>query len=196
MACLGLHLFLIVAVCLRDTFSVFATTPTIFPRRLTKFWTDAERTASTALGARLPVSNPIKNAITAYLHAVGIEAGYGFFAPNVPDDYKLIFELRYSNGRVEYEIPRVSSRAAGLRLSGLLDQIADTDYPPLREMMIKMLTYSAWQDHPTATSIRSLFGIANLPAPEVFAKGEKGSYQLLYAYDFSFGEKNAPLEAP
>ena len=44
----------------------------------------------------------------------GIETGYGYFAPNVPGGYRLVFELHYPDGRVEYELPSVSSAAAGL----------------------------------------------------------------------------------
>jgi hypothetical protein len=130
-----------------------------------------------------------------YLHCAGIETGYGFFAPNVPNNYKLVFELHYPDGRTEYEIPRVSSATTGLRLSGLLDRIADSTYEPLRQMMVKILTYAVWQDHPEATSIRAVFGMADLPAPDDFAKGEKESYELLYTYDFTFrkaGSKQGP----
>jgi hypothetical protein len=196
MACLGLHLFFIFSVCVRDTFSIFATTPTIFSPKLAKYWRGGEQSVSAALGQQLAASNPVRNAIAVYLHGAGIEAGYGFFAPNVPNNYKLVFELHYADGRMEYEIPRVSSRATGLRLSGLLDQIADTGYEPLRQMMVKILTYSVWQDHPNATSIRAVFGIANLPTPGDFAKGQKESYELLYAYDFTFPKADSNQEAP
>ncbi len=74
-----------------------------------------EQTAATVLGQRLDQSNWLRNGITVYLHCAGIEAGYGFFAPNVPANYKLVFELRYPDGRTEYNIPRVGSAATGLR---------------------------------------------------------------------------------
>jgi hypothetical protein len=53
----------------------------------------------------------VRNGITVYLHSAGIEAGYGFFAPNVPPNYKLVFELHYPDGRIDYEIPTVNSAA-------------------------------------------------------------------------------------
>lgn len=138
------------------------------------------------LGQHFDYSNPLRNAITVYLHGTGIEAGYGFFAPNVPANYKLVFELHYSDGRTEYEIPRVSSAAAGLRFAGLLDQLAELSYAPLREAMVKIIAYSIWQEHPQVTMIRAYLGRAVLPTPAEFENGSKGSYELLFAYDFTF----------
>ena len=62
-------------------------------------------------------SNPVRQALATYLHIAGIETGYGYFAPNVPGSYKLVFELHYPDGRVEYELPSVSSAAAGVACS-------------------------------------------------------------------------------
>ena len=177
------------AVCLRDTFSIFATSPTVLPGQANEFWQRGEEAAATVLGQRLDYSNWLRNAITVYLHTSGIEAGYGFFAPNVPANYKLVFELHYPDGRSEYEIPRVSNAATGIRFAGLLDQLAEIGYPPLRETMIKILAYSAWQEHPDANIVRAYLGRARLPTPAEFARGDKGSYELLSAYDFTFRGK-------
>jgi hypothetical protein len=189
MACLGLHFFLIVTVCLRDTFSVFASTPTILPVATGKFWAGGEQTAAALLGERLDHSNWFRNGIAVYLHSAGIEAGYGFFAPNVPPNYKLVFELHYPDGHTDYEVPAVSSAATGMRFAGLLDQLAEVSYAPLRETMMKILAYSVWQRHPEASTIRAYLGCAHLPAPAAFERGEKESYELLFAYNFVFAGK-------
>jgi hypothetical protein len=194
MACLGFHLFLIVTVCLRDTFSVFASTPTILPVAANEFWAGGEQTAAALLGERLDPSNWVRNGITVYLHSAGIEAGYGFFAPNVPPNYKLVFELHYPDGRTGYEIPRVSNAATGLRFAGLLDQLAEMNYAPLRETMMKIVAYSVWQAHPDASMIRAYLGCARLPTPAEFERGKKDSYDLLFAYDFTFRRKG--VDAP
>lgn len=186
MAGLGFQLFLIVAVCLRDTFSVFASTPTILPPAADKFWEGGEQTAAALLGERLGHSNWVRNGIAVYLHSAGIESGYGFFAPNVPPNYKLVFELHYPDGRIGYEIPAVNSAATGLRFSGLLDELAEVSYAPLRETMLKIVAYSVWQTHPDATRIRAYLGCAHLPTPREFERGDKDSYDLLFAYDFTF----------
>lgn len=184
------------AVCFRDTFSIFATTPTVFPARASEFWARGEQTAATLLGQRLDQLNWLRNGITVYLHCAGIEAGYGFFAPNVPANYKLVFELHYPDGRTEYDIPRVSSAATGLRFAGLLDQLAEVSYAPLRETMMKIVTYSVWQEHPDAGMIRAYFGSARLPTPAEFERGNKGSYDLLSAYDFTFRGTEPNLSTP
>jgi hypothetical protein len=173
-------------VCLRDAFSIFARSPTVFPRSFESYWRIGETVTSTVVGQRLAASNPVRNGIAVYLHSAGIEAGYGYFAPNVPDVRVLFFELHYPDGRVEYDLPRVSSAATGLRLEGLLDQIAEIEYAPLRETMVKVLTYSNWRDHPDATMIRAVLANVAFPGPSEFEKGQKESYVPLYAYDFTF----------
>lgn len=189
LVCLGSHLFLIATVCLRDTFFVFATTPTILPTGANEFWADGEQTAAALLGERLDHSNWVRNGISVYLHSAGIEAGYGFFAPNVPPNYKLVFELHYPDGRTGYEIPTVSGAATGMRYSGLLDQLAEVSYAPLRETMIKIVAYSVWQAHPDASTVRAYLGCGHLPTPAEFERGGKESYELLFAYDFAFRGK-------
>ena len=69
-------------------------------------WRVLEDATFTVLGQKLPPNNPMRETIAFYLHAAGIEAGYGYFAPNVPYSYKLVFELTYPNGTTEYELPR------------------------------------------------------------------------------------------
>jgi len=196
MACLAAYLGLIVAVCLRDTFSIFATSPTIFPAALNEFWDAGEQSAAVLLGERLDHSNWFRNALMVFLQTAGIEAGYGFFAPNVPSNYKLVFELSYPDGHIEYDIPRVSSSAVGLRFAGLLDQLAEVNYAPLRATMMKIVTYSVWQEHPKASTIRAYFGRARLPASAEFERGDKGSYDLLFTYNFTLGGKQPKPRTP
>lgn len=188
----ALHFSLILLVCLRDTFSVLAESATFFPRSLDRYWRVGQTITSIPLGERLPVDNAIRQGIAVYLLGAGIQAGYGYFAPNVPDNYKIVFELHYADGRVEYELPRVGGAETGSRLSSLLDTIAEEGYEPLRAMFVKMLTYSIWQDHQDAMSIRAVVGYVDLPAPEEFERGQKESYHALFAYDFDFSKAKAP----
>lgn len=183
-----LHFSLILLVCLRDTFSVLGESVTFFPRSLDRYWRAGEAITSIPLGETLSVDNPIRQGIAAYLQGAGIESGYGYFAPNVPNSYKIVFELRYSNGRVDYELPRVGGTETGSRLSSLLDRIAEESYEPLRAMFVRMLAYSIWQDHQDAMSIRAVVGYVKLPAPGEFERGQKESYHTLFAYDFDFSK--------
>src|SRR5262249_13186090 len=101
---------------------------------------------------------------------------------------KIVFELHYADGRVEYDLPRVSDAASGVRLATLLDQIERATYDPLREVMIKMLAYSVWQEHPDATVVRAVFGYVALPTIDQVKNGDTESYHFLYAYEFRFRE--------
>src|SRR6266404_2151798 len=161
---------------------------TSLPKFLEKYWWKVEALSTEALGQTLSLSNPLRQSVSAYINATGIEGGYGFFAPSVPDSYKLVLELHYPDGRVEYELPRVSDTAAGVRVATLLDQLGRTGYDQMREIMIKMLAYSVWQDHPDATVVRAVFGFVALPSIEEAKQGKTESYHFLYAYDFSFRE--------
>jgi len=181
-----LHLFLVLAVSCQQTLWILAGGYTSLPYSLDKYWYKAHRLITALLGQTLALSNPVREGITAYIHSTGIEGGYGFFAPGVPSSYKLVFELHYDDGRVEYELPRVNGVAAGLRFTSLLDQIGRTHYDPLREVMLKMLAYSTWQEHPDAITIRAVFGYVDVPSAIDVKQGKKESYNFLYAYDFSF----------
>jgi hypothetical protein len=116
-ALFALHFSFILLVCLRSTFSVLAESATFFPRSLDRYWRAGEAITSVPLGETLSVDNPIRQGIAVYLRGAGIEAGYGYFAPNVPDNYKIVFELRYADGRADYELPRIGGAATGRRLS-------------------------------------------------------------------------------
>jgi hypothetical protein len=180
-----LHFLLIVSFSCRDTLQSVAYGPTILPSWVKHFSQNTDRIISIALGRELPASNPVREAFATYAHAAGIEAGYGYFAPNVPGSYKLVFELHYPDGRVEYELPSVSSAAAGLRIGGLLDYIGRTRSDELREVLVKMLAKSVWRQHPEANTIRAIFGSMSLPSVREFRHGKRESYEFLYAYDFS-----------
>lgn len=166
--------------------------PTIFPSWVKHLSQDTDRIISIALRRELPASNPVREAFATYTNAAGIEAGYGYFAPNVPGSYKLVFELHYADGRVEYELPSVSSAAAGLRIGGLLDYIGRTRSDELREVLVKVLAKSVWRQHPEAKTIRAILGSMSLPSVCEFKHGKRESYEFLYAYDFSL--RNDPIK--
>ena len=176
----------ILLVSLNDVFSIFSTSATFFPDTLDPVWDRGAEITLVPLGQTLPETNRIRQAVSAYLNLAGIESGYSYFAPNIPDNYKLVFELHYPDGRTEIELPRVNSRSAGLRFATLLDKMTETEYDPLRTMMVKMLAFSVWQDHPSANKIRAVLGSVDLPSPAEFRVGRKESYRVLFAYDFDF----------
>ena len=183
------HLLLVLTVSCRATFFVLSKGHTIFPSKLDSSWREAESVTTAVLGQDLPKSNPLRQGLSAYLNAAGIEAGYGFFAPHVPGAYNLVFELHYRDGRVEYETPSVNTGSAGLHLVSLLDFIGQVEDDVVREGMIKFLVYATWREHRDVASIRAILGTINFPAPEEFARGARQSYSPSHVYDFTFEVK-------
>jgi hypothetical protein len=189
---LAAHLLLIISFSCRDTLRVVAEGTTILPISSKNFAQDTETVISMAIGQKLPASNLVRGALNTYAQLAGVEAGYGYFAPNVPGSYALVFELHYPDGRVEYELPSVRSAAAGLRIAGLLDNIGRTPYDALREILVKTLAQSIWPKHPGLQSVRAILGSVTLPSVREFKEGKSESYEFLYAYDFSL--ENAPAK--
>ena len=145
----------------------------------------AELVASWCLGKEAAASNPFMVAIATYLHAAGIQAGYTFFAPNVPTNHRLTLELFYDDGRVEYDSPRLRSRAAALRLDSLLNRLADERYEPIREVIVKRLAFSVWREHPEVKKIRATFGSIDPPGMHEFEQGKTETFQPMFSFDFS-----------
>ena len=128
----------------------------------------------------------LDQASVTYQHSTGIDAGYGFFAPAVPNAAKLVFEIIYEDGSAEYELPIVNNGATGLRLSTFLFQLTHTQYDALRELIMRMLAYNVWQRHPTARKIRAVVGVVRVSPPSEARGEDAAAYQFQYAYDFSF----------
>ena len=191
LAWLALHLLLIISFSCRETLRVVAEGPTILPFWFKNFSQKAQTVFCVALGQKLPASNPVREALNTYVNVAGIETGYGYFAPNVPSGYKLVFELHHPDGRVEYELPSVSSAAAGLRIAGLLENIGRTPYDAMREILVKTLAQSVWHEHPDVESVRAILGSVTLPSVREFEHGNRESYEFLYAYDFSLTNQPA-----
>jgi hypothetical protein len=184
-ACAGVHFLLLTIVSFRGIFALVAEGGTILPSALDKYARGGELVLASVLGKDLAASNPVRRSIATYLNAAGSQSGYTFFAPNVPGYYKLILELYYQDGRVEYDLPHVTGAAAALRLAGLLDRLAETGYEPLREVVVKMLAFSVWREHPDAKKIRAVFGSITPPSISDFEQGKKESFQPLFSFDFS-----------
>jgi hypothetical protein len=185
LTCCAFHLFIIFLASCRDTFWLLAQGYSFLPRSLDTTWGQAQNFAGSALGEHLSFANPVRQFVAAYAHCAGIQSGYAYFAPNVPDSYKIVFELHYPDGRTELELPRVGAAAAGLRLTALLHEIGENRSDRLRGTVIKMLAESVWRDHPEATSMLAVFGHIKLPTTVEFMRGETESYRVVYAYDFS-----------
>jgi len=193
-----LHFFFITVVCSAGVFSLIAQGSTMLPSALDRYALKAELIVALFLGKQTDAYSPVRRGIATYLHAAGIQAGYSFFAPNIPGYHKLTLELYYPDGRVEYESPHVSGKAAALRLDSLLDRLADKRYEPLREVVVKMLALSVWRERPEVKKIRATFGAVSPPGISDFEHGKGESFQPLFSYDFSVRteENNRGTMAP
>ena len=152
---------------------------------LDRFARKGELAAATVLGKEAAASSPVRQGVATYLHAAGIQSGYTFFAPNIPSYHKLILELYYQDGRVEYDSPHVSGKAAALRLDSLLDRLADPRYEPLREVVVKMLAFSVWRERSDVEKIRAIFGSVNPPGISDFEHAKGELFQPMFSFDFS-----------
>jgi len=181
----GIHFFLITAVCFAGLFWLIAEGATMLPSALEPYARKAEIAAAWLLGKQAGASSPVRHGIATYLHAAGIQAGYTFFAPNVPGYHRLTLELFYEDGRVEHESPRARSKAAALRLDSLLDRLAEERYEPIREVLVKMLAFSVWREHPGVKKIRAVFGSVTPPSIIEFEQGKAETFQPMFSFDFS-----------
>ncbi len=184
-----IHFFLVTAVCLAGVFSLIAAGATVLPGGLDQYAHKVELVAAWFLGKQARASSPLRHGIATYLHFAGIQAGYTFFAPNIPSYHRLTFELYYDDGRIEYEAPHVRGKAAALHLDSLLDRLADERYEPIREVVVKMLALSVWRERADVKRIRAIFGSVTSPGIDDFEHGKTESFQPMFSYDFSLREE-------
>ncbi len=188
-ACFGIHFYLVSAVCLAGVLSLIAEGSTILPLRVDSYARKAETATAWLLGKEAGASNPVRLVIATYLHAAGIQAGYTFFAPNVPSHHRLMLELVYNDGRIEYESPRVRSKAAALRLESLLDRLPEQRFEPVREALVKRLAFSVWREHPDVKKVRATFGSVTPPGVNEFEQGKTEIFQPMFSFDFSLRDE-------
>ena len=185
MACLVVHLTLIVIVCVHDTLWLLRHGRVNFPKARSSLWELLDKVPETILAAHSPSRNPWKRAVATYTNLAGIELGYGYFAPNIPPASALVFEFHYPNGSVEYETPNLRGAAGQFRVSTLVGQIGQTDYERWRVALIKLLAGSAWQRHPEAVSLRAFFGTISPPTSAEYRAGKRErTFTCLYVYEF------------
>jgi hypothetical protein len=181
----GMHFFFLTAVCVAGVFWLIARGSTILPSACDEYARKAETGATWCLGKEAGAANPIRRGIATYLHAAGTQAGYTFFAPNVPSHHRLTFELVHDDGRVEYESPHVRSKAAALRLDSLLDKLPEERYESVRVTLVKMLAFSVWREHPDVKKVRATFAAVHLPTITDFEHGKTETIEPMFSFEFS-----------
>ena len=91
LAWLTIHLLLAAIVCTHEIASLVGDGLTILPQRYNNCSLGAENFTGTVLGLNLSKSNPIRQGLATYLNLARTGEGYAYFAPNVPDAYRLVF---------------------------------------------------------------------------------------------------------
>jgi hypothetical protein len=195
LACFVLHFALVGLVCLHETFWLLEQRLTVVGDTFAAGWRELDTLPTALLGNGSFAGNPLRQTVATYTNATGIEAGYGYFAPNVPATHALVFECHYSDGRVDYQTSSVRGEDAQLRLTSLVEQIGRTDNQEWRDALVKMLAHSTWQRHPDAVTVRAFFGSITPPTAAEYRAGKRErTFDCLYVYDFRRGEsKTAPL---
>ncbi len=198
--CLGwffLHFLLIGLICAHESLWLLDQQLTVAPRSSNRVWRRIDSVPATLLGDNLGSNSFFRRAIATYTNAAGIEVGYGYFAPNVPETHAVVFELHYPDGRVDYDAPILSSQEGELRLTSLIEQIGRTDYERWRNELMRRLARSIWQRHPAVVSIRCFFGSVTPPTLAAYRSGKnERTFTCQYVYDFHQTLRKQKEEAP
>ena len=131
-------------------------------------------------------SSAARKAIRTYLHLAGIETGYSYFAPSIPRNYDLAFDVYLPNGDTEHVPVSFGGSEERLRWFSLMDYLGRNSTGQLREVILKLITHSVRQDYPDAVRMRAIVGTTISPSLGEFQKGNRESHRILSSYEFSF----------
>ena len=188
------HFAALLAVSLHETVRLISLHLTNIPPSIANSIYRFTSVAEASLGLHLPKTNPIRQGLIAYLTFGGADAGYGYFAPNVPNSYELSFELRGADGRTELQSVRLASSDLGLRVASLVDQIGGTSAPELREHMLKKIAAVIGRRDPEVKNMHVSVSQVRLPTLDEYARGKRQTAVLLYAYDLSLSRESSPAK--
>lgn len=178
-AFLGFHFTLAISIALLDMSSGM-----VASGRDAAFWRRVEALTNTILGKGRTEDDWVRQLFATYSDCTGIDAGYSYFAPDVPANAKVIFEITDAAGKTTYDLPVVERAAAGVRIATLLESLPRVRYQPFRKAILKILSESAAREHPEAVTIRALLGVAVQPGVTDYIKGKRTFYRRLDVYEY------------
>ncbi len=173
----ALHFAALLTVCVSGTGRLIQGDLTILPTR---------RTAPTP-----ETSGPAENQLTlrhfalTYLHLAGIEAGYGYFAPNIPPAYRLTIELSDNNGAVERGVLSPHRGETGLRLASFLDAVGRRPASDVRDIMFQLMGKSLLAEHPAAVRLDVTVERIRQPKLAEARSAIEPDFELAYGYTFT-----------
>ena len=178
------HLIVIAAVCTRQTFTIVAQGGTFFSPAPIARGVTTSRPDRTANGRRSQIVLFTRRLIRTYLHAAGIETGYGFFAPNVPAALRLNAELHTADGAIHTQLLAGDSSETGLRLASFLDALGRTRADDIRDAMFQFIAKAMFDEHGDASRVR--LGLEKITPPTLaeFREGKETAYELVCLYEF------------
>lgn len=138
----------------------------------------------------------LKRGVKTYLHLAGSESGYGFFAPNIPDGYRLTFELHNEGGLIESGALSPRRGEAGLRMASFLDYLGRTTSAPIREILLRHIADSFLERRPEVKIVRFTVESIRMPTLEEFKRGGQPSFDPVYSYDFTRGDADESPPLP
>ncbi len=169
-------------VSCRDVFIAIGEGDTSLPGGASSWAKQVETSVGFLVGGRKTSASLVRQGVETYLNVSGIESGYGFFAPHVPNGYKMVLELHYNDGRVEYEEPHGDAIGTGIRMTSLMDVIGRSQSDEVRAGIIRLLVHSVWSQHEGLENIHVLFGTVRFPSLRDYESGAKYSFQVLNTY--------------
>jgi hypothetical protein len=153
---------------------------------------DAQTSSTSSPSQNHELLQSVRRFTRTYLHLAGIEAGYGLFAPNVPDGYRLKFEVRDGSGIIQNGVISPQRGETDLRLASGLDVLGRTVPSEIREILVKLVAESLFAAQPEAKEITLAIEEVATPTVAEFQAGKERSYTPVYSYDYGRGEAVPP----
>lgn len=178
------HLALLVGVSARDTLRLIDRGATIFSPSSAKTSDDSKLSAAGDGVKR----RALQIIVRTYRHVAGIEAGFGFFAPNVPHGFRLRIAITGEDGELARGVLEPHRGETDLRTATLLDTMGRTAPGVIRETMFRLLATSLFEEHPEATALQFAVDVVKVPGAEELRRGAARSYIEAYSYDFRRGD--------
>lgn len=186
------HFALLLAICSAETFTLIEGGFTVLPRSFESA-AGAVRSKLSPPSVREEPLHSVQALAKTYLHLAGTSAGYGFFAPNVPNGYRLYFELHDQNGVTSTGMLAAGKGETGLRLASFLDSLGRTTPREIREILLRFVAESVMEGHLDAVAVRLSVEVIRMPTLREFEAGKGPSYEPVYSYDFRRNEPGPTL---
>ncbi len=175
------HFAFVLATALEDLLRVTGQGGTVLPAAVASG--AAKVAESLARGLQL---GPLRS----YGHYLGSEAGSSYFAPNVPEAFRLDFALTNSTGYLERPSLTSGSREGDLRLGALLDTLGSAEVEEFRELLVQRA--AAWMlgQHLGTTAVRVTLVRLSLPTAAEYADGARPRREEVRLYDLTTAEEH------